>query len=91
MAAQISHADLDAVKVAITNAERGKGSLVALARAYEICQGAGALRTLAVVGEHIHRMTPNPQLNLLPSVFSGVVSGTLVTLMVGRLAIGRIA
>jgi hypothetical protein len=88
--AQISRAELDAVKKTITDAETGKASLVDLARAHEICSRAGASKTLGIISEHIHRMTPGRYRSLVPNVGAGIVSGAIVSLTIGRLGIGRL-
>jgi hypothetical protein len=82
---RITQAELDAVKGAIADAEAGRATLVGLARAHDICERAGATRTLGVVREHIRRQTPNQEgFHFLRAVFAGLLSGSIVALTLGR-------
>ena len=85
MPAQISKTELDEVKKTLVDAEAGKATLVGLAHAHEICARAGATKTLDIIREHIHHLTPGRYKSLMPNVCAGIVSGALVTLTIGRL------
>jgi len=85
LAAQISRTELDEVKAALADADQGRGSLVALARAYEICLRADAKKTLDAIGDHIRRLVAKKELTFPRAVTAGILSGTIVTLTIGRL------
>ena len=82
---QITRTELDDVKGALKEADAGRPSLVALARAYEICLKAGAKKTLEALGDHIRRAVAKRELTFPRAVAAGLLSGTIVTLTVGRM------
>lgn len=85
MATQITKDELEGVKKTLDDADLGRASLVELSRAYEICRRANAKKTLVLLGDHIRRIVMKPELNFPRAVIAGLLSGTIVTLTVGRL------
>lgn len=85
MPPKITQAQADQVKKALSNADSGRPSLVELAHAHEICARAGAKKTLDLLRVHIKNLIVKPELNFPRAVIAGILSGTIVTLTVGRL------
>jgi hypothetical protein len=83
--AQISKADLEKVKTAISDAEHGQATLEQLAHAHAIAERAGGGRTVGILRTHIRRMTPDPTSSVtLRNFITGLASGCVVWLLLGR-------
>jgi len=81
----MTKADADFVRTAVADGQAGQATLSELARAHDICERAGATKTLGVLRSQIRAMTPGPERSsFLKSVFAGLIAGSIVSLTLGR-------
>jgi hypothetical protein len=86
MSATITRAEAEEIKQAISDAEAGHASMGALARAHDVCERAGAVKTLEVVRSHIRGCEPAlGNQSFFRSIAAGLIAGSIVALTVGRL------
>ena len=70
----------------VADAEAGRASLPSLRRAHDLCGGAGAVQTAAFLEKHINKIRMK---DFGRMILAGLISGSVVTLTVGRIASRR--